>query len=131
MAPCKLCRHVMPNGLTCKGIAMRGAAFCYHHGRASRPVRRERPLEVRMELPHLLDHESALEAINEIFQALGENRISSRRATSLLFGIQMSLTTQSAGRQPMAPSVARPLEMDSSCPLSKSSTVSPSPILSP
>jgi hypothetical protein len=101
----------MSNGLTCKGIAMRGAAFCYHHGRASRPVRHERPSEVRIELPHLLDNESALAAINEVIQALGENRISNRRASTLLFGIQMSLTNQSAAGRSVGSSTTPPFNM--------------------
>jgi hypothetical protein len=105
MAPCKLCRHVMPSGLTCKAPAMRGTAFCYYHGRATRPARPVRPSEIEIELPHLIDVESCLEAINEIVQALAASRISSRRASILLYSVQMSLANLSAGAPSIAPAV--------------------------
>jgi hypothetical protein len=90
----KNCRHVMPNGLTCKSPAMRGCAFCYFHARGQRPSQPARPAqtpqETRIDLPPLLDSRGSALAVNEILQALAANRISSRRAAVLLSGIQMA-----------------------------------------
>ena len=91
MAEYKECGHIMPSGLHCKSPAMRGSAFCYFHGRAPRPARPARPLEVqhRDALPSSAPVDAPL-AVNQIMQALAANRISPRRAAILLQGVQMA-----------------------------------------
>ncbi len=86
----KECRHVMPNGLHCKSPAMRGSAFCYFHGRTLRPALQPRPLETNIEIPAVIGSNGCAGALNQILQALANNRISSRRAAILLQGVQMA-----------------------------------------
>jgi len=81
------CRHVMPSGLHCQAIAMRGNAFCYHHARSQAPAR---PMEACIEIPDQLDSKGTLLAIKQILQALGAGALSARRAAVLLQGLQMS-----------------------------------------
>jgi hypothetical protein len=97
MAEYKECRHIMPSGLHCKSPAMRGSVFCYFHGRPPRPARPGRPLETTMDIPPVVDSGTTLDAISQILQALAANRITSRRAAVLLFGVQMALGQQACG----------------------------------
>jgi hypothetical protein len=84
------CRHVMPSGEHCKSPAMRGTCFCYFHGRPQRPARASRPAETPIDVALVFEEETALQAMNEIVQALAANRISNRRAALLLYGVQMA-----------------------------------------
>jgi hypothetical protein len=84
------CRYVMPSGLHCQSPAMRGASFCYFHGRATRPARPTPALETRIEMPSVLCPGDVRAAVGQVVQALAADRISARRATVLLQGIQMA-----------------------------------------
>lgn len=97
MTEYKECRHIMPSGLHCKSPAMRGSVFCYFHGRPPRPAPPVRPLETRIDIPPVLNPNSALKAVGTIIQALGANRISTRRAGLPLFGVQMAAGQQGFG----------------------------------
>jgi hypothetical protein len=90
MAQYKECRHVMPSGLHCQSPAMRGSVFCYFHGRAPRPARPVRSLEINLDLPPIIGPGEIVGAVGEIIQALAANRISTRRAGILLQGVQMA-----------------------------------------
>ena len=98
----KECRHVMPSGLRCQSPAMRGSDFCYFHGRTQRPAKPARR-EARIEFPAALDSNGILKVIGSILNALGSGLISSRRASVLLFGLQLASTRQSSGLAGLAP----------------------------
>jgi hypothetical protein len=95
------CHHVMPSGLPCQSPAMRGYAFCYHHARraaaSSKAVAAEpratgsRATESQVDIPSVLDRNGITQAIGKILQALGSGRISPRRASILLYGLQMAV----------------------------------------
>ena len=86
------CRHIMPSGKRCKSPVMRGASFCYFHGRSQRPARARRPAENPIDVALVFEDETAQQAFNEIVQALAANRISNRRAALLLYGVQLAAT---------------------------------------
>ncbi len=84
------CRHIMPSGLRCQSPAMRGAAFCYFHGRRATPPKGT-PAETRIELPATLDRKGIPQALRQVMNALANNQISARRASILLYGLQMAV----------------------------------------
>ena len=87
------CRFIKSNGLKCQAVAMRGSPFCYHHARIRvLPSRPRRNNEAVLNLPSLDDPSAALPFINEVLQALASNRISSKRAGSLLYALQVART---------------------------------------
>ncbi len=84
------CRHVMPSGLSCQSPAIRGSAFCYFHGRRIPPQAKSPSTEHRVEIPTTLDQNGIPHALNSVLQGLADGRISARRASILLLGLQMA-----------------------------------------
>ncbi len=80
----------MPSGLRCQAMAMRGSAFCYHHGRRIPVARKASSAERRVEIPATLDPNGISHAARNILQALANGHISARRASVLLYGLQMA-----------------------------------------
>ena len=85
------CRHVMPSGLSCQSPAIRGSAFCYFHGRRIPPRAKSPSTEHRVEIPATLDQNGIPHALNSVLQGLADGRVSARRASILLFGLQMAV----------------------------------------
>jgi len=105
----KTCHHVMPNGLRCQSPAMRGYAFCYYHGRRA-SGHKDRPNKTHIELPDLLDRTGIADALRQILRALGSNRLSPRRASILLYGLQMAASDRDSpgpASPPIDPDLAR------------------------
>jgi coenzyme F420-reducing hydrogenase alpha subunit len=98
------CRHVMPSGLHCQAIAMRGTVFCYHHARTQAPARAK---EVCIEIPDRLDSKGALFVIQQIVTALGCGAISARRAGVLLHGVQMASGKATEALSPLLPNICK------------------------
>jgi hypothetical protein len=87
------CRFIKPNGLKCHAVAMRGSLFCYHHARVRvSPRRPRRNKEALLNLPLLDDQAAVLPFLDEVLQALASNSISSKRACSLLYALQIART---------------------------------------
>lgn len=84
------CRHVMSSGLTCQSPAIRGSAFCYFHGRRIPSQAKSPSTEHRVEMPTTLDQNGIPQALNSVLQGLADGRISARRASILLLGLQMA-----------------------------------------
>jgi hypothetical protein len=82
------CHHIMPSGLRCQSPAMRGAAFCYSHGRRAQP---HKSSEARIQLPDRLDRKGIARALREVLNALANNQISARRASILICGLQAAV----------------------------------------
>jgi hypothetical protein len=97
------CRHIMPSGKHCKSPAMRGSAFCYFHARAQRPKGPGRPRESRIEIPARLDDRGIRKTLDSILKALAAGHISARRASILLFGLQMASGLPSLGPEGFDP----------------------------
>ncbi|MGA3102540.1 MAG: hypothetical protein ABSD61_11820 [Terracidiphilus sp.] len=85
------CRHVMPSGLCCQSPAIRGSAFCYFHGRRIPPQAKGLSSEHRVEIPTTLDQKGIPHALHSVLQGLADGRISARRASILLLGLQMAV----------------------------------------
>jgi hypothetical protein len=70
---------------------MRGSAFCYFHGRRIPPARKKASSsEARIDVPAVLDGKGINYALRQIMQSLGDGKISARRASILLYGLQMA-----------------------------------------
>lgn len=84
------CGHIMPTGRRCQSPAMRGSAFCYFHGRRIPPQRKGRPAEQRVQMPATLNRDGITHALQNVLQGLADGRVSARRASILLVGLQMA-----------------------------------------
>jgi hypothetical protein len=131
-----ICRHIKTNGRRCKSPSLGLSAFCYFHSRLLRrhrnlvenaPVLPENQLNptstatgtpqflpeaapLELDLPPLEDVESIQVSISLLIAALARNRIDSKRAAVLLYGLQLASTNaRSITIEPSAASVIRTL----------------------
>jgi hypothetical protein len=122
-----ICRHIKTNGRRCKSPSLGLSAFCYFHSRLHRrhknllennsnptssatgqPQYLPDPLE--LELPPLEDAESIQVSISLLVLALARNRIDSKRAAVLLYGLQLaSSNARSITIEPTATAIIRTL----------------------
>jgi hypothetical protein len=94
-----LCRHIMTNGAQCQTPSLNHGDWCYFHSRLHqrhirfRPKRAanetEQPYE-HVELTALEDRESIQVALSMVINALASGQMESRRATALLYGLQIA-----------------------------------------
>ena len=105
-----ICRHIKTNGQRCGSPALTDHAFCYFHRNLAQrhpkphtadltptiihPRDHTRELQVATEpslhLPALEDRESIQLAASMIIGALARNTLDTRRATALLYGLQVA-----------------------------------------
>ncbi len=85
------CNHVKSNGRFCGSPALANDAYCYYHRssrertkRQLRHARQSKPLQ----LPLLEDRESIQVAIGDVLNAILADRIDTRKAGLLLYGLQ-------------------------------------------
>jgi hypothetical protein len=129
-----ICRHIKTNGRRCKSPSLGLSAFCYFHSRLHRrhknllesaPVLHENnsnptssatgqpqylPDPLELELPPLEDAESIQVSISLLVLALARNRIDSKRAAVLLYGLQLaSSNARSITIEPTATAIIRTL----------------------
>jgi hypothetical protein len=115
-----LCRHIRTNGLRCKSPALTDATYCYFHTRLNdrhsgyRQTAASRGYLVpgqHIELTTLEDRESIQVALSVVINALATGKLDSRRATALLYGLQLA-SSNAAGLNltPYAPDVVRTAE---------------------
>ena len=111
----RICRHIKTNGIQCQAPALRDGKFCYFHTelrRRHQPLAAQtdtstlRPVYDRegqfegmeplgqpsggIELGLLEDSRSVQVAISTVVNALATNRLEVRRATALLYGLQLA-----------------------------------------
>jgi hypothetical protein len=115
-----LCRQIKTNGLRCKAPAMTEAPYCYFHTRLNqRHSGFRHSLATRgylvpgqhIELCPLEDRESVQVALSVVINALATGQLETRRATALLYGLQIA--SSNAARlnfSPYAPDVVRTAE---------------------
>lgn len=106
------CEHIKANGVFCGSPALRGRNYCYFHlthiGRRLRAERAQAHLvskanaygldpdalalaaEVPLDLPPLEDANSVQIALMQVMDAILHNRIDSKRAGLLLYGLQIA-----------------------------------------
>jgi hypothetical protein len=115
-----ICRYIKTNGLQCHAPALTGGQWCYFHNRLHTRHSRFRPNDSNreyfnrgrdLELCALEDRESVQLAISVVINALATNAIETRRATALLYGLQLaSINTARLNTAPDTPEVVRTVE---------------------
>jgi hypothetical protein len=115
-----LCRHIKTNGTRCQSPSLTGELRCYFHSRLHQSHKRFRHNDAtrgylipgqHIELNTLEDRESVQVALSVVINALATGNLDTRRATALLYGLQ--LASNNAARlvsQPYAPRVIRDVE---------------------
>jgi hypothetical protein len=129
-----ICRHIKTNGRRCKSPSLGLSAFCYFHSRllrrhkhlvetapvlsANHPNQQASATETpqylpepfELDLPPLENVESIQVSISLLVAALARNRIDSKRAAVLLYGLQLASTNaRSVTIEPAAASIVRTL----------------------
>jgi hypothetical protein len=108
-----LCRHIHTNGTQCGSPALHRKPYCFFHDRLyQRHKDYRQPAQSsstdHIQLAPLEDRESIQVALSVIINALATGRLEPRRATALLYGLQ--LASSNAARlnlQPLPASVVR------------------------
>lgn len=116
----ELCRHVKTNGLQCKAAALNGGIWCYFHHRLHQQHRTVRQTQAtrgylipgqHIELTTLEDRESVQVALSVVINALATGNLDIKRATALLYGLQLASNNARGLRtEPFAPDVVRTVE---------------------
>ena len=107
------------NGTRCKSPSLTDGLWCYFHHRlhqrhtAFRPTAASRGYLIpgqHIQLTALEDRESVQVALSVVINALATGHLDTRRATALLYGLQLAATNSSRIQsEPYAPSVVRSL----------------------
>jgi hypothetical protein len=94
-----LCRHIRTNGLRCKAAALTGGFWCYFHQNLHQSHQVFRHNEAargylipgqHVELTTLEDRDSVQLALSIVINALATGQLETRRATALLYGLQVA-----------------------------------------
>jgi hypothetical protein len=115
-----LCRHIKTNGLQCQAPALTGQQWCYFHSRLHQSHEKFRYTGAargylmpgqHVELSTLEDRESVQVALSTVINALATGNLDIRRATALLYGLQLaSQNAATLNAKPYAPKVVRDVE---------------------
>jgi hypothetical protein len=115
-----LCRHIKTNGLRCKSPAVTETVYCYFHTRLHRHHAAFRPqgeaaryviAGQHVQLLALEDRESVQTALSVVINALALGQLETRRATALLYGLQLAAINGSKlNTQPYAPNIVRSID---------------------
>jgi hypothetical protein len=115
-----LCRHIKTNGTRCKAPSLTDGLWCYFHHHLHQRHTTFRHTEAtrgylipgqHIELTALEDRESVQVALSVVINALATGQLDTRRATALLYGLQLaSNNTRGLQTQPFAPDVVRAIE---------------------
>jgi hypothetical protein len=119
----RVCRHIKTNGRRCASPRLTGRDLCYFHARIHQrqdlmiqthsPIAEPTPYTpaahpIEIDLPVLEDAESIQVSISLLVTALARNRIDSKRAAVLLYGLQLaSANAKSITTEPFADAVIR------------------------
>ncbi|HEX4649942.1 MAG TPA: hypothetical protein VH250_00425 [Granulicella sp.] len=115
-----LCRQIKTNGLRCKAPAMTEAPYCYFHSRLNerhsnfRHTAASRGYLIpgqHIQLTALEDREAVQVALSQVINALATGQLDTRRATTLLYGLQLASSNAAhLNLTPYAPEVVRTAE---------------------
>lgn len=97
------CQHVRPSGKKCAARAIRGHRFCYFHLQTRRGYANITPAEAvangatapvpgaaTISMPMLEDRSAVQLVITDVLRALAANQIDTKRASLLLYGLQIA-----------------------------------------
>jgi hypothetical protein len=112
-----LCRHIKTNGTRCKAPSLTDGLWCYFHHRLHQRHTSFRATEAtrgylipgqHVELSALEDRESVQVALSVVINALASGQLDTRRATALLYGLQLaSNNARGLNIEPYATTVVR------------------------
>jgi hypothetical protein len=94
-----ICRHIKTNGLQCQAPSLNENTYCYFHARLHQrhdrfrhtPITRDYLIPGQhIELTTLEDRESVQTALSVVINALATGQLEPRRATALLYGLQLA-----------------------------------------
>jgi hypothetical protein len=94
-----LCRHIKTNGTRCKAPSLTDGQWCYFHHRLHQRHATFRHTEAtrgylipgqHIELTALEDRESVQVALSVVINALATGKLDIKRATALLYGLQLA-----------------------------------------
>jgi hypothetical protein len=115
-----LCRHIKTNGTRCQSPSLTDATWCFFHHRLHqrhapfRSTERTRGYLIpgqHIELIALEDRESVQLALSVVVNALATGQLEIRRATALLYGLQLaSNNARGLDTKPFAPNIVRSVE---------------------
>jgi len=97
--PYELCRHILTSGLRCKSPSVDQGTWCYFHRTLHARHRNFRHTEAtradlipgqHIELAPLEDRQSIQLALSIVINALATGQLETRRATALLYGLQVA-----------------------------------------
>ena len=98
------CRHIKTNGEQCQSPSLSKDNWCYFHSRLHQRMRPFRSVQAApdaaagdqpIQLNSLEDRESVQVAISTVVNALASGRLELRRATALLYGLQLASSNAS------------------------------------
>jgi hypothetical protein len=107
-----LCRHIKTNGIQCQAPSLTDADYCYFHNRLHlrhtafrhTPDTRDNLVSGQhIQLTALEDRESVQVALSLVINALATGKLETKRATALLYGLQ--LASMNASRLNLTPSI--------------------------
>ena len=116
----QICRHIRTNGLQCQAPSLREATYCYFHTRLHQRHSTFRPqgeaaryiiAGQHVQLIPLEDRESVQTALSVVINALALGQLETRRATALLYGLQLAaMNSAKLNTQPYAPNIVRTID---------------------
>ena len=95
----ELCRHILTRGTRCKSPALRDAGLCFFHTTSQKRHKVFRHTDStraylipgqHIELAPLEDRESVQLALSMVINALATGQLETKRATALLYGLQLA-----------------------------------------
>lgn len=94
------CCHVMSDGMKCKSPALKRQSYCYFHHRYNQRQRRRIQLggpvgtnqNTGIEMPLVESWETIQIGIQEVVEAIVDDRISTKRAGLMLYALQLAST---------------------------------------
>ena len=93
------CRHIKSDGCKCKSPALREKPYCYFHMRLHRTMHAAKAQsaaapgaasDATIEVPAIEDRSAVRFALTQVLQGLGAKRLEPRRASQLLYGLQIA-----------------------------------------
>lgn len=80
----------MPNGAKCHSPALHDKPYCYFHARLHQMAARPKSPEEPLAIPVLEDRCAIQLALSQVLSALATAKIDPRRASLLLYGLQIA-----------------------------------------
>lgn len=94
------CRHIMTNGRKCRGAALRGKPYCFHHAKLHFRTSAKRRLK-EFTGSDLHDLNALRRATAKALEALSSPMVDTRRVGLLLYGLHLAANLQKRASIPL------------------------------